>query len=67
LSVEKSKGDILFEIIDNGIGMDEKTVSQMFNMFFSAKGKQGTGWGLFITQRIVKTAWRNHTSRIHQR
>jgi signal transduction histidine kinase len=26
----------------------------MFNMFFSAKGKQGTGLGLFITQRIVK-------------
>ena len=52
--VEKLKDDILFEITDNGIGMDEKTVSQMFNMFFSAKGKQGTGLGLFITQRIVK-------------
>jgi signal transduction histidine kinase/FixJ family two-component response regulator len=52
--VEKLKDEILFEISDNGIGMDEKTVSQMFNMFFSAKGKQGTGLGLFITQRIVK-------------
>jgi len=52
--VEKFKDDILFEITDNGIGMDEKTVSQIFNMFFSAKGKQGTGLGLFITQRIVK-------------
>ena len=52
--VERSEDEILFEISDNGIGMDEKTVSQMFNMFFSAKGKQGTGLGLFITQRIVK-------------
>jgi signal transduction histidine kinase len=52
--VEKFKDDILFEITDNGIGMDDKTVSQIFNMFFSAKGKQGTGLGLFITQRIVK-------------
>lgn len=52
--VEKSEDHILFEINDNGIGMDENTVSQIFNMFFSAKGKQGTGLGLFITQRIVK-------------
>jgi signal transduction histidine kinase/FixJ family two-component response regulator len=52
--VKKLEDQILFEISDNGIGMDEKTVSQMFNMFFSAKGKEGTGLGLFITQRIVK-------------
>lgn len=52
--VRKDGKDIVFEIIDNGIGMDEETASQIFDMFFSAKGKQGTGLGLFISQRIVK-------------
>lgn len=52
--VSKDGDDIVFEITDNGIGMDEQTVSQIFDMFFSAKGKQGTGLGLFISRRIIR-------------
>ncbi len=52
--VKRQKGQILFEISDNGIGMDPETSEKIFDMFYSGKGKQGTGLGLFITQRIVK-------------
>jgi signal transduction histidine kinase/FixJ family two-component response regulator len=53
-AVKKQKDQILFEIIDNGIGIAPETSEKIFDIFFSAKGKQGTGLGLFITQKIVK-------------
>ena len=43
-----------FEITDNGVGMDSETCSKLFDLFFSTKGKKGTGLGLFIAERIVK-------------
>lgn len=33
-------------ITDNGSGMDEETLSHIFNPFFTTKGKDGTGLGL---------------------
>jgi signal transduction histidine kinase len=54
-SVKKqSPGFILFTIEDNGTGMDEETENKMFTLFFSSKGSQGTGLGLFIAHRVVK-------------
>ncbi|MGD9733622.1 MAG: response regulator, partial [Desulfamplus sp.] len=44
---------IVFEISDNGIGMDSETLGKIFTLFFSSKGKKGTGFGLFISERIV--------------
>jgi signal transduction histidine kinase len=47
-------GDVvLFEVLDNGIGMDQETQQQAFSLFFSSKGNEGTGLGLFIANRIV--------------
>ncbi len=43
-----------FEIIDNGIGMDRETCDKAFSLFFSAKGAEGTGLGLFIANKIVQ-------------
>ncbi|MFW5901850.1 MAG: ATP-binding protein, partial [Thermodesulfobacteriota bacterium] len=46
-------GQVRFEIADNGIGMDTETQERIFTLFFSSKGKQGTGLGLFIANKVV--------------
>ena len=38
---------------DNGVGMDSDTRERLFTLFFSTKGKSGTGLGLFISRKIV--------------
>jgi polar amino acid transport system substrate-binding protein len=45
------KDDILtMQVSDDGVGMDENTISNVFNPFFTTKGpQQGTGLGLYIT------------------
>ena len=45
---------ILFEICDNGMGMDRETREKMFTLFFSSKGSKGTGLGLFISHQIIQ-------------
>ncbi|SDT86389.1 hybrid sensor histidine kinase/response regulator [Desulfobacula phenolica] len=45
---------IVFTISDNGIGMDTETKNKMFTLFFTSKGSQGTGLGLFIANRVIK-------------
>jgi len=53
-SVKQDGRYILFEISDNGIGMDEDTVDKIFTLFFSSKGDSGTGLGLFIAGNIIE-------------
>lgn len=36
----------VFSVADNGCGMDEETLSHIFEPFFSTKGQKGTGLGL---------------------
>lgn len=52
--VRESDGRIAFEIEDNGIGMDQETREKAFTLFFSSKGTEGTGLGLFISNRIAE-------------
>jgi signal transduction histidine kinase len=52
--------NILFEVHDNGIGMDSATFEKIFTLFYSSKGRKGTGLGLFIANKIV----RQHGGRI---
>jgi len=48
------RGDeLLFEIADNGTGIDAETRNNMFTLFFSSKGSKGTGLGLFIAHEII--------------
>jgi len=51
-----SDGDthVIFDINDNGIGMDSDMVESIFELFFSSKGEKGTGFGLFISNNIIK-------------
>ncbi|MBN2321875.1 MAG: PAS domain-containing sensor histidine kinase [Acidobacteria bacterium] len=44
---------VCFTIEDNGTGMDRETRENAFTLFFSSKGSEGTGLGLFIANKIV--------------
>jgi PAS domain S-box-containing protein len=52
--VRQDNNDILFDVRDNGIGMDEKTREKLFTLFHSSKGREGTGLGLFISSKIIE-------------
>jgi two-component system, NtrC family, sensor kinase len=52
--------EILIE--DNGAGIPTKNLEQIFEPFFTSKGReQGTGLGLSISHRIIE----EHGGRIH--
>jgi signal transduction histidine kinase len=53
LSVWRTEPWMVFEIEDDGIGMDRETREKIFSLFFSSKGIKGTGLGLFISNKIV--------------
>lgn len=49
------KDHIIIELSDNGCGMDQETLSKIFNPFFTTKAPgQGTGLGLYVCQDLVK-------------
>lgn len=50
----QDKANIIFEIHDNGIGMDKATMDKIFNLLFSSKQNKGTGFGLFISKNIIQ-------------
>lgn len=50
-----SEESVLFEVQDNGIGMDRETCEKAFSLFFSSKGAGGTGLGLFISNKIAQS------------
>jgi len=52
--VRDHQKSIIFEISDNGIGMDADTLQKIFTPLFSAKGSKGTGLGLFISNTIIE-------------
>ncbi len=55
LVVRTSRGDgtARVQLIDTGVGMDEKTLAQVFKAFFSTK-RGGSGLGLPTTRKIVE-------------
>ena len=53
VSVRREPPFMVFEVEDNGIGMDRETRQKVFSLFFSSKGIKGTGLGLFISNKIV--------------
>jgi PAS domain S-box-containing protein len=52
-AVRAENGAVLFDITDNGMGMDQETKEKALTLFFSSKGLRGTGLGLFIANDVV--------------
>jgi PAS domain S-box-containing protein len=50
----RDDSEVVFEIIDNGGGMDAQQIKNIFNIFYSTKGTRGTGLGLFIANKTVQ-------------
>lgn len=48
-------GKIVIEVADTGCGMDEETNHKIFNTFFTTKGLGGTGLGLLVTSKLVRS------------
>jgi nitrogen-specific signal transduction histidine kinase len=51
---KNEQGAAVFEVEDNGCGMDEATRAKLFTPMFSSKGGKGTGLGLLVTKKLVE-------------
>ncbi len=60
-SLHADPDDIVFAVQDNGIGMSAETREKLFTLFFTSKGRKGTGLGLFVANQIVE----QHGGTIH--
>jgi signal transduction histidine kinase len=52
--VHISKDQVKFIVQDTGGGMSQEKVGTVFDLFYSTKGKRGTGIGLYVTRKIVQ-------------
>jgi PAS domain S-box-containing protein len=50
----EEKDAILFEVEDQGCGMDYDIKQKVFTNFFTTKGSGGTGIGLLLTRKIIQ-------------
>lgn len=54
VSCREAAGALVYDVVDNGRGMDYELSKKVFSQFFTTKGTgQGTGLGLLTTKRIV--------------
>jgi signal transduction histidine kinase len=60
ISTSCIENNIIITVSDEGRGMDEEMVKNVFTPFYTTKGKEGTGLGLSICNNIIK----NHGGRI---
>jgi len=51
---EEGKRDLKIEVRDNGPGIPEENLNEIFEPFFSTKPTTGTGLGLGVVKRLVK-------------
>lgn len=54
MTVQRIQNEIQFTITDNGSGIKKEKISHLFDLFYSSKGGQGTGIGLFITKKAIQ-------------
>jgi len=53
-SGSETNGSLLFEVSDNGVGMDRETLDKVFSLFFNPKGIEAAGLGLYITNKLAR-------------
>ncbi len=54
INIFKKNNHTIITIEDNAGGIEDSSVEQVFNQFFSDKDKQGTGVGLYLCKHIVE-------------
>ena len=54
LRTRDEENDLIFEVEDNGCGMEWEVKQRIFTTFFTTKGGEGTGLGLLTTRKIVQ-------------
>ncbi|WP_331001382.1 sensor histidine kinase [Nostoc sp. WHI] len=55
IQTKNIENSILIKIIDNGIGIDNKNISQVFDPFFTTKSVgKGIGLGLTVGYQIIQ-------------
>ncbi len=53
VKTREQDGDLVFEVLDDGCGMDYEVKQKVFTTFFTTKGTRGAGLGLLETRKIV--------------
>lgn len=51
--IKEAKNNLTIKIIDNGIGMNEETLSRVSEVFYTTK-RNGTGLGLAYSKEVIK-------------
>jgi signal transduction histidine kinase len=54
ISCKGVPGAVVYQVADNGGGMDEALRAKLFQGFWTTKGSRGTGIGLMLTRKIVE-------------
>ena len=54
LEVDPGPEEVTLRVVDNGTGLDPENREKMFTLFFSSKGRRGTGFGLYLAREIVE-------------
>ena len=54
IRTRERNNSLIFEVTDNGSGMDYNIKQKVFTSFFTTKGGGGTGLGLLTTRKIVQ-------------
>jgi signal transduction histidine kinase len=53
VAVDEQLREVQVTVQDNGIGMTQEVQEQIFSLFYSSKGHQGTGLGLAVSDKIL--------------
>ena len=58
ISIEEKDGGVAFHVMDEGVGMDEKDLKNLFQKFYRSehvlRDFQGTGLGLFVVKQFTE-------------